>query len=82
MSNLPMLEMSCPEYFFSDIGKVEDAGGGVVVRFFLCVRRGQALEPVAAVVCPEPLREELAKLLLTTEPTKVAQFYTGSQRPQ
>lgn len=72
-NNLPMLEMSCPEYFVSDIGTVEDAGGGAVVRLYLCVRRGQALEPVASVVCPEAFRQDLARALLAREPKRLVQ---------
>lgn len=40
-----------PEFFVTDIGKMEMAGGDCV-RVFQCIRRGNELIPVSAVVMP------------------------------
>lgn len=47
----PMLEVPCPEYFVTTIGRVESAGGDNL-RFFMCVLRGTTLVPVYTVVMP------------------------------
>lgn len=60
---LPMLEMSCPEYFVTDIGKIEHAGGGNL-RVWCCVRRGNVLEPVYTVVIPHDLLSQCARTCL------------------
>jgi hypothetical protein len=52
----PMLEISCPEYFCTSIGRIEPAGGNCL-RIYMCVRRGSVLEPMYSVVMPI---EELA----------------------
>lgn len=48
---LEMIEMPCPDFYATHLGKVEDAGGGNV-RLYLCIRRGDHLEPVYSVVIP------------------------------
>jgi hypothetical protein len=48
---LPMLESSCPEFYATDIGRIEPAGGDNV-RIYMCVRRGKVLEPIFTVVMP------------------------------
>lgn len=40
-----------PEFFISEVGKVEDAGGGCV-RVYNCIRRGGELVPVFTVIIP------------------------------
>jgi hypothetical protein len=47
----PMLEISCPEYFCTSIGRIEPAGGNCL-RIYMCVRRGSVLEPMYSVVMP------------------------------
>lgn len=48
---LPMLEMSSPEFFWTHIGKIEEAGGSNL-RFYCCVQKGSGLEPVFTCVIP------------------------------
>ena len=40
-----------PEYFVTDVGRIEDAGGGCF-RIFNCIKRAGELIPVFAVVIP------------------------------
>ena len=40
-----------PEYFYTTIGKTEDAGGGCV-RIYCCIERGGDLMPQFTVVMP------------------------------
>jgi hypothetical protein len=47
----PMLEVSCPEYFVTTIGRIEPAGGDCL-RIYMCVRRGSVLEPLYSAVMP------------------------------
>jgi hypothetical protein len=47
----PMLEISCPEYFVTTIGRIEPAGGDCL-RIYMCVRRGSVLEPMYSLVMP------------------------------
>jgi hypothetical protein len=47
----PMLECSCPEYYATEIGRIEPAGGDNL-RIYMCVRRGKNLEPMFSVVIP------------------------------
>ena len=47
----PMLEVSCPEYYATEIGRIEPAGGDNL-RIYMCVRRGNILEPMFSVVLP------------------------------
>lgn len=51
--DLLMLEMSAPEFFWTHIGKVENAGSNCL-RFYCCVMKGDALEPVFTCVMPIP----------------------------
>jgi hypothetical protein len=48
---LPMLEISVPEFFATEIGRIEPAGGANL-RIYMCVRRGKVLIPVFSVVLP------------------------------
>lgn len=43
--------MGIPEYFYTTIGKTEDAGGGCV-RIYCCIERGGELIPQLTVVMP------------------------------
>jgi hypothetical protein len=47
----PMLEVSCPEYYCTEVGRIEPAGGDNL-RIYMCVRRGSILEPMYSVVMP------------------------------
>ena len=47
----PMLEIACPEYFVTTVGRVEAAGGDNL-RLYMCVRKGKLLEPMFSVVMP------------------------------
>jgi hypothetical protein len=47
----PMLELTCPEYFVTTIGRIEPAGGNNL-RLYLCVKKGGVLEPMFSVVMP------------------------------
>lgn len=40
-----------PEYFATDVGDVEDAGGGNI-RIVRCIKRGGVLVPVYSLVTP------------------------------
>jgi hypothetical protein len=51
MHDTTMLDMSCPEFFVTDVGRIEYAGGGCV-RIYACVRKGSHLEPLYTVVIP------------------------------
>jgi hypothetical protein len=51
---LPMLDMSCPEFYITTIGRIESAGGDNL-RLFCCVQRGNALEPICTLVIPMDL---------------------------
>lgn len=57
---LPMLEMSCPEFYVSHIGRIESAGGDNL-RLYMCVKRGNALEPVYSVVIPIDILASMAR---------------------
>jgi hypothetical protein len=46
-----MLEVSCPEYYATEIGRIEPAGGDNL-RIYMCVRKGKILEPMFSVVLP------------------------------
>ncbi len=46
-----MLEMSCPEFYAHAIGRIEPAGGDNL-RIYMCVRKGNILEPMFSVVIP------------------------------
>lgn len=55
MSNanaLPMLEMTCPEFYITHIGRIEDAGGGNF-RLWCCILRNGALEPTVTMIVPK-----------------------------
>jgi hypothetical protein len=58
-----MLEMSCPEYFVTTIGRVEPAGGDNL-RLYMCVRKGDVLEPMFSVVMPLTHLAQSARLAL------------------
>lgn len=56
---LEMMEMSCPDFYATHLGKVEDAGGGNI-RLYLCTRHGGHLEPVYSVVIPGECLHQMA----------------------
>jgi hypothetical protein len=58
-----MLEMSCPEYFVTTIGRVEPAGGDNL-RLYMCVRKGNVLEPMFTVVMPIAQMAQSARIAL------------------
>lgn len=45
-----VLELDVPEFFVTDVGKVERLGS--CVRFLMCVRRGDVLEPKYSCIWP------------------------------
>ena len=47
----PMLEVSCPEYYATEIGRIEPAGGDNL-RIYMCVRKGKIMEPIFSVIIP------------------------------
>ena len=52
MTELELLESAnVPEYFITDVGLTENAGGGNV-RIYNCQRRGRFLVPQCTVVIP------------------------------
>lgn len=57
VADLPVLEISAPEFFWTHIGKVENAGSNCL-RFYCCVQKGNVLEPVFT--CVIPVQEVIA----------------------
>lgn len=62
--DLPMLEMSCPEFFATHIGRVEPAGGDCV-RIYFCVLKNGVLEPVYTRIAPLILLPDNSRTLMT-----------------
>jgi hypothetical protein len=60
----PMLELSCPEFYATEIGRIEPAGGENL-RIYMCVRRGKVLEPMFTVVIPIAELARCARLSLS-----------------
>lgn len=60
---LPMLECSCPEYYATEIGRIEPAGGDNL-RIYMCVRKGKYLEPMFTVVLPIAAMASCARVAL------------------
>jgi hypothetical protein len=66
-----------PEFFVTDVGLVESAGGGNV-RVIRCIRRGSVLFPVFSLVTPmvsmilhAQMVREAAQVLFTKEASEV-----------
>jgi hypothetical protein len=79
---MPMLEMSVPEYFVTHITKVAPAGGDCI-RMFACVQRGNVLEPVYSCVIPMARWEEMiAKSARVVSAKEESAEYAVDMRPR
>lgn len=49
---IPMLEVTCPEFYITHIAKIESAGGDNF-RLWCCILRNGTLEPMCTMVVPK-----------------------------
>lgn len=78
---LPMLEIACPEYFVTNIGRVESAGRGNV-RVYCCVQKGLAMEPAYTVVVPIESLAVMARYCLKVAADHHNQLMMMLERPR